>query len=91
MSGTIKKCEILFLMFKSEKLVLYLTEAYNTVLNEGTVHVGWKGSKTVMIPKTEKPIAKEQRVIALTNMGYKIFIGLVVLVVVALVVVLGFV
>ena len=76
MSGTIKKCEILFPMPRieikikevvealggikkkkqpgpdrikgeiysglkeSEKLVLYLTQAYNTVLNEGTVPKG---------------------------------------------------
>ena len=30
-----------------------------------------------MIPKTGKPTAKEHRPIALTNMGYKIFMGLV--------------
>ena len=30
-----------------------------------------------MIPKTGKPIAKEQTWIELTNVGYKIFIGLV--------------
>ena len=62
---------------ESEKLVLYLTQAYNAVLNEETVPEGWKGSKTVMIPKTVKPIAKEHRPIALTNVGYKIFMRLV--------------
>ena len=30
-----------------------------------------------MIPKKIKPTAKEHRPIALTNVGYKIFIGLV--------------
>ena len=60
-----------------EKLVLYLPQAYNAVLNEGTVPEGWKGSKTVMIPKTGKPTAKEHRPISLTNVGYKIFMGLV--------------
>ena len=85
MSGTIKKCVILFPMPKieikikevvnaigrikkgkqlgpdrlkgeiymglkrNEKLVLYLTQAYNAVLTEGTVPKGWKESKTVMI------------------------------------------
>ena len=43
--------------------------------------VPWSGSdpvsKTVMIPKTGKPIAKEHRPIALINVGYKIFMGLV--------------
>ena len=106
MSGTIKKCEILFPMprkeikikevaealgrikkgeqpgpdrlkgeiymglKKSEKLVLYLTQAYNAVPTEGTVPKGWKESKTVMIPKTGKPTAKDHRPIALTNVGY---------------------
>ena len=62
---------------KSEKLVLYLTQAYNAVLTEGTVPKGWKESKTVMITKTGKPTAKDHRPIALTNVGYKIFMGLV--------------
>ena len=105
MSGTIKKCEILFPMprieiktkevlealgrikkgkqpgpgrlkgeiymglKKSEKLVLYLTQAYNAVLTEGTVPNRWKESKTVMIPKTGKPTAKDLRPIPLTNVG----------------------
>ena len=113
LSGTIKKCEVLFPMPRieltieevaraleklkkgkqpgpdrlkgeiysslkdSEKLVLYLTHAYNVVLNDGTVPQGWKGSKTVMIPKTKRPIAKEHRPIALTNVGYKLLMGLV--------------
>ena len=35
------------------------------------------GSKTVTIPKTKRPIAKEHRPIALTNVGYKLFMRLV--------------
>ena len=58
-------------------MVIYLTQAYNAVLNEGTVPEGWKESKTVMIPKTGKSTAKEHRPIALTNIRYKIFMGLV--------------
>ena len=37
----------------------------------------WQESKTIMIPKTGKPTAKDHRPIALTNVGYKIFMGLV--------------
>ena len=54
-----------------------MTRAYNAVLNEGAVPEGWKGSKTAMIPRTGNPTAKEHRPIALTNVGYKIFMGLV--------------
>ena len=65
-------------MYKSlkdnEKLVIRLTEAYNAVLEEGTVPEKWKRSRTVMLPKTRKPTAKEHRTIALTNVGYKLLI-----------------
>ena len=54
-----------------------MTQAYTAVLNEGTIPEGWKESKTVMIPKTGKPTAREHRPIALTNVGYKIFMTLV--------------
>ena len=54
-----------------------MTQACNAVLTEGTVPKGWKESKTIMIPKTGKPTAKDHRPIALTNVGYKIFMGLV--------------
>ena len=54
-----------------------MTQAYNAVPTEGTVPKGWKESKIVMLPKTGKPTAKDHRPIAFTNMGYKIFVGLV--------------
>ena len=53
----------------NEKLVIHLTEAYNAVLEEGTVPEKWKRSRMVMIPKTRKLTAKEHRPIALTNVG----------------------
>ena len=43
----------------------------------GTVTEKWKRSRTVMIPKIRKPRAKQHQPIALTNVGYKLFIGLV--------------
>ena len=36
-----------------------------------------ENSRTVMIPKAKKPEAREHRPIALTNVGYKIFMGLI--------------
>ena len=72
LKGEIYKC-----LNDSEKLVIHLAEAYNAVLEDGTVPEKWKRSKTVMIPKTKKPTAKEHRPIALTNVGYKLFMGLV--------------
>ena len=60
-----------------ENLVIYLTEAYNVILEDGTVPEKWRRSRTAMIPKTKKPTAKKHRTIALTNVGYKLFMGLV--------------
>ena len=47
----------------------------NKVIEEGIVPEGWKISKTVMIPKTKKPEPKDHSPIALTNVGYKIFMS----------------
>ena len=37
----------------------------------------WKSSKTIMIPKCNKPTAKDHRPIALLNVGYKVFMAAV--------------
>ena len=44
---------------------------------DGTVPEKWKKSRTVMITKTKKPRATKHRPIALTNVGYKLLMGLV--------------
>ena len=67
-NGEIYRC-----LQESERLVAKLTGAYNIVLEDGIVPGGWKKSRTVMIPKTNKPRAREHRPIALTNVGYKLF------------------
>ena len=46
-------------------------------MEEGIIPKGWKISKTVMILKTKQPEPKDHRPIALTNVGYKIFMSLV--------------
>ena len=71
------KGEIYKTLKDNEKLVIHLTKANNAVLEDGTVPEKWKRSRTVMIPKTRKPTAKEHRPIALTNVGYKLFMRLV--------------
>lgn len=53
-----------------------LTKALNGIIEQGNAPVTWKNSKTVLIPKTAKPKVKDFRLIALTNTGYKIFMGL---------------
>ena len=70
------KGEIYKAMGNSEICVRKITEVYNRVMTEGVVGSEWKMSKTCMIPKTGKPTAKEHRPIALTTVGYKLFMSL---------------
>ena len=53
-----------------------IRKAMNKVMEEGIIPKGWKISRTVMIPETMKPEPKDHRPIALTNVGYKIFMSL---------------
>ena len=53
-----------------------LVEAFNEVIGSGMIPLSWKESKTVLTPKVSKPKVKDFRPIALTNSGYKIFMGL---------------
>ena len=48
---------------------MHLTEAYNAVLEDGTLSEEWKRSRMIMIPKIKKARAKEHQPIALTNVG----------------------
>ena len=52
-----------------------LVIAMNNTINEKKIPESWKYSKTVLIPKKTKPKVSEFRPIALTNVGYKIFMS----------------
>ena len=71
------KGELYKSMMGSDELVRRLMQAYNGVMDSGVVLEGWINSRTVMIPKKKKPLANEHRPIALTNVGYKLFMGAV--------------
>ena len=71
------KGEIYKAMIESEVCMRKMTEMYNRVLDEGVIGDGWKNSKTCMIPKVNRPEAKHHRPIALTNVGYKVFMGMI--------------
>ena len=60
-------------MAGSGLLIESYTCAYNEVIASGVVPRGWKLSRTVILPKKKKPVAREHRPIALTNVGYKLF------------------
>ena len=54
-----------------------LTECMNKILDDSEPPIKWKKSKTTLIPKKQKPKPNELRPIALTNVSYKLFMGLV--------------
>jgi len=54
-----------------------MLKAYNGCIQEKILGVEWKDSVTKMVPKEKKPTAEQHRPIALTNVGYKLFMGMV--------------
>ena len=52
-----------------------LERGYGRVLETGEVPESWKGSRTVMIPKKNKPMAADLRPIAMTDLSYKIMMS----------------
>ena len=54
-----------------------LTHCLNKVIKDNKIPESWRSSKTVMIPKNNKPKVREHRPIALTNSGYKILMSLI--------------
>ena len=63
-------------MASSEVSPRRITEAMNEVVERGIVPSEWKTSRTILIPKVRKPEPRDPRPIALTNVGYKIFMSL---------------
>ena len=49
----------------------------NKILDDSEPPIKWKKSNTTLIPKKQKPKPNELRPIALTNVSYKLFMGLV--------------
>lgn len=71
------KGEIYRSLSSSDVCINSLLMAFNNVLGNGQVPCSWKASRTVMIPKERKPEARQHRPIALTNISYKVFMGMV--------------
>ena len=69
------KPELYKSLLDSAKCMEVLVNCYNKVLEENTVPIEWKQTKTIMIPKNSKPSAKDLRPIALANISYKIFMS----------------
>ena len=67
------KNEIYKWLESSQNCIWMLTSCFNKIITSKKYPNDWKISKTVLIPKNNKPKCNELRPIALTNTSYKIF------------------
>ena len=70
------KPEIYKWLIGNEYCLSLLTECMNGILDRCDPPVNWKRSKTTLILKKNKPKSNELRPIALTDVSYKIFMGI---------------
>ena len=70
------KPELYKALITTEKGLETLTRCMQQELNATSKPESWKTSKTKMIPKSKKPMAKDLRPIALTNISYKLFMSI---------------
>ena len=70
------KPEIYKWLNSNEYCISRLTGCMNEILDRCEPPESWKKSKTTLIPKKNKPKRNELRPIALTNISYKIFMGM---------------
>jgi hypothetical protein len=68
--------EMLKCLVESAACTEAITEGFNNVNNAGIIPDSWKTSKTSMIPKNKKPQVSQMRPIALTNVGYKLYMSM---------------
>ena len=71
------KAELYKCLIEDGNIITLLTDLLNDVLETGNIPDDWKESKTILIEKKSKPQAIDFRPIALTNVYYKIFMGII--------------
>ena len=64
-------------LIKDRRAIEKLTASYKKVLEEKQEPTDWKKSKTIMIPKNNRPTETELRPIAMTDVSYKILMSLI--------------
>ena len=70
------KGEIYRWMAEEKVCLRTITDTFNQIVYTGEFPGSWKTSRTVMIPKKNKPKVEEHRPIALTNVYYKVLMSL---------------
>ena len=70
------KPELYKALLGNKKCLEVITACFQEELNKCSKPAEWKTSKTKMIPKIAKPMAKDLRPIALTNVSYKLYMSL---------------
>ena len=64
-------------LINDRRAIENLTASYKKVLEEKHEPTEWKKSKTIMIPKKNRPTETELRPIAMADVSYKILISLI--------------
>ena len=63
-------------LINSPNIIGKITESLNKILEQGKVPDSWKSSNTKLIPKSKQPMADQMRTIVLTDISYKILMGI---------------
>ena len=70
------KPELYKAMLLNETCLQTMTQCFQEELKKDSKPASWKTSRTKMIPKVSKPMAKDLRPIALTNVSYKLYMSI---------------
>ena len=70
------KTELYEYLIDNDQILTELTLIFNNILNEGVVPANWKNSKTILIKKKYKPKVSDFIPIALTDISYKLMMGI---------------
>ena len=70
------KPEYIKVIGESKEGIEIITESFNKITYDKEVPEKWKESKTKLIPKNNKPKIKDFRPLAMTNIQYKLYLGI---------------
>ena len=71
------KPELFKYLLNNENLIVKLTHILNVIIETQIFPGEWKTSNTILVPKKSRPKPNDLRPIALTNISYKILMGII--------------